>query len=136
MAVVGKEILAQECNLPVPKLSSPQRDSLLASIKFPKNFQPVGVSYKAIFVALATLQRHEIKVTSQQDCEQGRVRDEKSNRYCNQGSHVVLLGARQNSKTGGKHKRKLMHNGLFYVDSEEGGDGEEERINSDHSLIF
>lgn len=44
-------------DLPVPKLSSPHRDSLFASIKFPKNFQPVGVSYKAIFVAWATLQR-------------------------------------------------------------------------------
>lgn len=70
-------MLAQECDLPVPKLSSPQSDSLLASIRFPKNFQPVGVSYKAIFVALATLQRHEIKVTSQQECAQGHLRDEK-----------------------------------------------------------
>lgn len=103
---MGKKMPAQDCNLPVPKLSSPQRDSLLASIKFPKNFQPVGVSYKAIFVALATLQRHEIKVTSQQDCEQGRVRVEKSNRYCNQGSHLALLRGIHNSKIGGKSEEK------------------------------
>lgn len=50
-------------DLPVPKLSSPHRDSLFASIKFPKNFQPVGVSYKAIFVAWATLPRSEGQVT-------------------------------------------------------------------------
>lgn len=27
---------------PVPKLSSPQTDKFPASIRFPKNFQPVG----------------------------------------------------------------------------------------------
>lgn len=40
---------------PVPKLSSPHRESLPASIKFPKNFQPVGVSYRSICSVLATL---------------------------------------------------------------------------------
>lgn len=29
-------------------------------------------------------------------------------------------------------KRKLVHNGLLYVESEEQVGGEEERINSDH----
>lgn len=41
---------------PVPKLSSPHSESLPASIRFPKNFQPVGVSYSCIFRALATLE--------------------------------------------------------------------------------
>lgn len=31
---------------PVPKLSSPQIDNTPASIKFPKNFQPVGTWQK------------------------------------------------------------------------------------------
>lgn len=44
---------------PVPKLSSPHRDSLPASIRLPKNFQPVGVSYRFIFRALATLRDRE-----------------------------------------------------------------------------
>lgn len=95
-----------EGNLPVPKLSSPQRDSLLASIKFPKNFQPVGVSYKATFVAFATLERHEIKVTSQQDCEQSHVKMERSNHHCNQGSHLTFLRGRHNSMYSGKSEKK------------------------------
>lgn len=33
-------------------------------------------------------------------------------------------------------KRKLGHKGLFCMDSEEGGEEEEERINADHSLIL
>lgn len=42
---------------PVPKLSSPHSESLPASIRFPKNFQPVGVSYSCICRALATLEQ-------------------------------------------------------------------------------
>lgn len=42
---------------PVPKLSSPHNESLPASIRFPKNFQPVGVSYSCICRALATLEQ-------------------------------------------------------------------------------
>lgn len=79
---------------------------MLASIKFPKNFQPVGVSYKAIFVAFATLQRHEIKVTSQQDCGQSHARIEMSGYQCNHGSHLTFLRGRQNSTYGGKSEKK------------------------------
>lgn len=60
-------------------------------------FQPVGVSYKAIFVAFATLQRHEIKVTSQQDCDRGHVRMEKISHHCRQGSHLTLLRGQHDS---------------------------------------
>lgn len=42
---------------PVPKLSSPHSESFPASIRFPKNFQPVGVSYSCICRALATLEQ-------------------------------------------------------------------------------
>lgn len=49
--------------VPVPKLSSPHKDSLPASIRFPKNFQPVGVSYNSILFALATLQEIQSKGT-------------------------------------------------------------------------
>lgn len=45
--------------LPVPKLSSPHRESLPSSIRFPKNFQPVGVSYSWILQALATLAQEQ-----------------------------------------------------------------------------
>ena len=41
---------------PCPKLSSPHNDNRLASIKFPKNFQPVGTSNISKPLALATLQ--------------------------------------------------------------------------------
>lgn len=41
----------------MPKLSSPHSESLPASIRFPKNFQPVGVSYNCIWRALATLEQ-------------------------------------------------------------------------------
>lgn len=38
---------------PVPKLSSPQRLIIPASIRFPKNFHPVGVSYNSFNYFLA-----------------------------------------------------------------------------------
>lgn len=49
--------------VPVPKLSSPQREQRPESIRFPKYLQPVGVSYSASFMALATLQKHIKKQT-------------------------------------------------------------------------
>lgn len=45
---------------------------------------------------------------------------ENSNRYCNQGFHLALLRGTHNSKTGGKSYEKTLHNGLLYVESEEG----------------
>lgn len=42
---------------PVPKDSSPQRVISYVSIRFPKNFHPVGVSYRLIPSFLATLSR-------------------------------------------------------------------------------
>lgn len=49
---------------PVPELSSPHNDNLPASIRFPKNFHPAGVSYSSIFVALATLIGNTIQAYS------------------------------------------------------------------------
>jgi len=46
-----------------PKLSSPQRDNLPASIKFPKYFQPVGTSKNSLPVSFATLKFAKIKVS-------------------------------------------------------------------------
>lgn len=48
-------------NVPVPKLSSPQREQRPESIRFPKYLQPVGVSYSASFMALATLRPYTEK---------------------------------------------------------------------------
>lgn len=42
---------------PVPNDSSPHKQSLSASIKLPKYFQPVGVSKISFFFAAATLQK-------------------------------------------------------------------------------
>lgn len=42
---------------PVPKLSSPHKDSRPASIRLPKNFQPVGTSNISFPLFLATLHR-------------------------------------------------------------------------------
>ena len=39
-----KPSFSRQCELPVPKLSSPQMWILPASSRLPKNFQPVGVS--------------------------------------------------------------------------------------------
>lgn len=50
-------------NVPVPKLSSPQREQRPESIRFPKYLHPVGVSYSASFMALATLKPHRKKET-------------------------------------------------------------------------
>lgn len=50
--------------VPAPKLSSPHKDSLPASIRLPKKFHPGGVSYNSIFVAFATLQRMKWKIVS------------------------------------------------------------------------
>lgn len=47
--------LSKKKQSPVPKLSSPQKEHLPESIRFPKNLQPAGVSYIATFMALATL---------------------------------------------------------------------------------
>lgn len=43
-----------------PKLSSPQSDNLPASIKLPKNFQPVGTSNISLFSFSATLKHFYI----------------------------------------------------------------------------
>ena len=45
-----------------PKLSSPQIAILPASSRFPKNFQPVGVSKQSFDIALATLMKFDIKI--------------------------------------------------------------------------
>lgn len=50
-------------NVPVPKLSSPQREQRPESIRFPKYLHPAGVSYSASFMALATLKPHRKKET-------------------------------------------------------------------------
>eukprot|EP00976_Prorocentrum_cordatum_P041540 842701-Prorocentrum_minimum.AAC.1 len=42
---------------PVPKDSSPQTESLPASMRLPKNFHPVGVSKKGTFIFSATRSR-------------------------------------------------------------------------------
>ena len=48
---------------PVPKLSSPHKDKRPASIKFPKNFQPVGTSKNSLPEAAATLKKgNKIKI--------------------------------------------------------------------------
>ena len=41
--------------IPVPKLSSPHKFIHPASIRFPKNFHPVGVSYTYFFMPTPTL---------------------------------------------------------------------------------
>jgi hypothetical protein len=47
---------------PVPKLSSPHSDKRPASIRFPKNFHPVGTSNISMRLSAATLQqRHSSK---------------------------------------------------------------------------
>lgn len=45
-----------------PKLSSPQIAILPASSRFPKNFQPVGVSKQSFDIAAATLTKFDIKM--------------------------------------------------------------------------
>ena len=51
-------------SLPVPKLSSPQRESREASMRFPKNFQPVGTSKNSNPSASATLEIYKNRWTT------------------------------------------------------------------------